>query len=283
MKQNLTKKQLRNNILKDLKRVSSKEKAVGSQRFFKTGKGEYGQGDIFVGITTPNIRKISKRYLEDLNLEDLDFFLHSKIHEYRLFAVITLTYMYEKTEKIKDTPKKEQIQENVFNYYLKNKHWVNNWDLVDLSAPKIVGAFLLNKERNVSKEKRKGKERRKEKKERKVLYDLIKSNNLWDKRIAIVSTYTFIKQGDFNDISKISKLVINDNDHDDENNKHDLIQKALGWMLREVGKKDETVLKTFLDEYATKMPRTTLRYSIERFDKKERKRYLNMKMSKEMY
>jgi 3-methyladenine DNA glycosylase AlkD len=283
MKQNLTKKQLRNNILKDLKDVSSKGRAIGSQRFFKTGKGEYGQGDVFVGIRTPQIRKISKKYLNDLDLADLDFFLHSKIHEYRLFAVITLTYIYGKTEKIKDTPKKEQIQEKIFNYYLKNRKWVNNWDLVDLSAPKIVGAFLLNKERNVSKEKRKGKERRKEKKERKVLYDLIKSNNLWDKRIAIVSTYTFIKQGDFNDISKISKLVINDNDHDDENNKHDLIQKALGWMLREVGKKDETVLKTFLDEYATKMPRTTLRYSIERFDKKERKRYLNMKMSKEMY
>jgi 3-methyladenine DNA glycosylase AlkD len=278
MKQNLTKKQLRNNILKDLKNVSSKERAKGSQRFFKTAKGEYGYGDVFVGIRTENIREISKKYLEDLNLLDLDFFLHSKIHEYRLFAVITLTYMYEKTEKIKDTPKKEQIQEKIFNYYLKNKHWVNNWDLVDLSASKIVGTFLLNKERNVSKEKRKGKERRKEKKERKVLYDLLESNGLWDKRIAILSTYTFIRQGDFNDILKISKLVINNNDNDDENNKHDLIQKALGWMLREVGKKDETVLKTFLDEYATKMPRTTLRYSIERFNKEERERYLSMKM-----
>jgi 3-methyladenine DNA glycosylase AlkD len=272
MKQNLTKKQLRNNILKDLKNVSSKERAKGSQRFFKTAKGEYGYGDVFVGIRTENIREISKKYLEDLNLLDLDFFLHSKIHEYRLFAVITLTYMYEKTERIKDTPKKRQIQENIFNYYLKNRKWVNNWDLVDLSASKIVGAFLLNKEKNVRKE------RRKEKEERKVLYDLIKSNNLWDKRIAIVSTYTFIRQGDFNDILKISKLVINNNDNDDENNKHDLIQKALGWMLREVGKKNETVLKTFLDEYATKMPRTTLRYSIERFNKEERERYLSMKM-----
>jgi len=247
MKQNLTKKQLRNNILKDLKRVSSKERAVGSQRFFKTGEGEYGQGDVFVGIRTPDIRKISRKYLNDLDLTDLDFFLHSKIHEYRLFAVITLTYMYEKTEK---------TQEKIFNYYLKNKKWVNNWDLVDLSAPKIVGGFLLGKER-------------------KVLYKLLKSNNLWDKRIAILSTYTFIRQGDFNDILKISKLVTNNND---ENNKHDLIQKALGWMLREVGKKNETVLKTFLDEYVIKMPRTMLRYSIERFDKKERKRYLNIKM-----
>jgi len=112
MKQSLTKKQLRNNILKDLKRVSSKERAVGSQRFFKTGKGEYGQGDIFVGIRTPDIREISRKYLNDLDLTDLDFFLHSKIHEYRLFAVITLTYMYEKTEK---------TQEKIFNYYLKIK------------------------------------------------------------------------------------------------------------------------------------------------------------------
>jgi 3-methyladenine DNA glycosylase AlkD len=256
MKQNLTKKQLRNNILRDLKKVSSKEMAAILRGFFKTAKGEYGWGDVFVGIRTPQIRKISKKYLEDLNLLDLDFFLHSKIHEYRLFTVITLTYMYGKTEQIKDTPKKEQIQEKIFNYYLKNRKWVNNWDLVDLSAPKIVGAFLLNKER-------------------KVLYDLIKSNNLWDKRIAIVSTHTFIKQGDFNDILKISKLVINNN-NDDENNRHDLIQKALGWMLREVGKKDENVLRNFLGEYANKMPRTILRYSIERLDQKERQKYLNM-------
>ncbi len=262
MKQNLTKKQLRNNILKDLKKVSSKERATMSQKFFKTGKGEYGQGDVFVGIRTPDIRRISKKYLDNLNLEDLDFFLHNKIHEYRLFALITLTYMYEKTE---DT-------EKIFNYYLKNKQWINNWDLVDLSAPKIVGAFLQNE----GKEKKRRDKKRGDKKmkEKNILYDLVKSNNLWDQRIAILSTYAFIKQGNFEDILKISKLVINNNY--DENNKHDLIQKALGWMLREVGKKDETVLKTFLGNYANKMPRTMLRYSIERFNERERKKYLIM-------
>ena len=260
MKQNLTKKQLGSNILKDLKKVSSKERATESQRFFKTGKGEYGQGDVFVGIRTPEIRKISKKYLEYLDLGDLDFFLHNKIHEYRLFAVITLTYMYEKTKKIKDTFQQGKKRENIFNYYLENREWINNWDLVDVSAPKIVGEFL--------KEKGEEEERRKE---RNVLDNLIKSDNLWDQRIAIVSTYTFIKQGDFENILGISKLLINN-----KNNEHDLIHKALGWMLREVGKKDETVLKTFLDNYANKMSRTMLRYSIERLDERERQKYLSM-------
>lgn len=255
MKQNLTKKQLGNNILKDLKKVSSRERATGLQRFFKTGKGEYGQGDLFIGIRTPEIRKISKRYLEYLNLEDLDFFLHDKIHEYRLFAVITLIYMYEKTEQIKDTLQQEKQREKIFNYYLENRSWINNWDLVDVSAPKIVGEFLKDKEKG----KRKGRD---------ILYNLVKSDNLWDQRIAIVSTYTFIKDGDFKEILEFSKLLIN--------HEHDLIHKALGWMLREVGKKDETVLKTFLDNYANKMPRTMLRYSIERLDEKERRKYLSM-------
>lgn len=260
MKQNSTKKQLRNNILKDLKKVSSKERATGSQRFFKTGKGEYGQGDVFVGIRTPEIRKISKRYLEYLNLENLDFFLHNKIHEYRLFAVITLTYKYHRTGRIKDCSKRKEQREKFYKYYLENREWINNWDLVDVSAPKIVGAFLQKKD-----------EDRGRRKERDILYNLVKSDNLWDQRIAIVSTYTFIKDGDFENILGISKLLINN-----KNNEHDLIHKALGWMLREVGKKDETVLKTFLDNYANKMSRTMLRYSIERLDEKEKKKYLNM-------
>ncbi|KUK66906.1 MAG: DNA alkylation repair enzyme superfamily [candidate division WS6 bacterium 36_33] len=262
MKQNSTKKlsenslKLRDRIVRDLKEVSSKERATNSTRFFKTGKGEYGEGDLFVGIRTPEIRKISKKYLEDLNLKDLDFFLHNRIHEYRLFAVITLTYMYEKTKRVKDSIKQRKRKEKIFNYYLKNRKWINSWDLVDVSAPKIVGEFL--------KDKGNGKGKRKE---REILYDLVKSDNLWDQRIAIVSTYPFIKQGDFNEILEFSKLLIN--------HEHDLIQKALGWMLREVGKKDESVLKTFLENYASKMPRTMLRYSIERLDEKERQRYLN--------
>jgi 3-methyladenine DNA glycosylase AlkD len=256
MKQNLTRKQLRNNILKDLKKVSSRERATNATRFFKTGKGEYGEGDLFIGIRTPEIRKISKKYLEDLNLGDLDFFLHNKIHEYRLFALITLTYMYHRTGRIKDCSKRKEQREKIYKYYLENKRWINNWDLVDVSAPKIVGAFL--------KEKYEGREE----KDRSILYELVKSNNLWDQRIAIVSTYTFIKEGDFKEILEFSKQLIS--------HEHDLIHKALGWMLREVGKKDETVLKTFLEDYANKMPRTMLRYSIERLNEKEREKYLSM-------
>lgn len=257
MKQNLTRKQLRNNILKDLKRVSSKERATKLQRFFKTGKGDYGDGDVFVGITTPEIRKISKKYQKDLTLVDLDFFLQNKVHEYRLFALISLTYLYEETKGIEDVIEQEQRKEEIFNYYLKNRHWINNWDLVDVSAPKIVGEFLKDKER----EKGSGEEGD-------ILYNLIRSDNLWEQRIAIVSTYAFIKEGEFKEILDFSKLLMN--------NKHDLIHKALGWMLREVGKKDKCILKTFLDDYANKMPRTMLRYSIERLDDKEKQKYLNL-------
>jgi len=253
MKQNLTRKQLRNNILKDLKKVSSKERATNSSRFFKTGKGEYGEGDVFVGIRTPDIRKISKQYLKELTLVDLDFFFHNKIHEYRLFAVISLTYMYEDTKKIPDERIKEKRREEIFNYYVKNCKWVNNWDLVDVSAPKIVGEFLKNKERD---------------KRRKILYDFVRSDNLWDQRIAIVSTYVFIKEGEFKEILELSKLLMN--------HKHNLIHKALGWMLREVGKKNEGILKIFLDDYANKMPRTMLKYSVERLNDEDRQRYLNL-------
>jgi 3-methyladenine DNA glycosylase AlkD len=262
MKQNLTKKPSENNhtlrerIIRDLKKVSSRERATNATRFFKTGKGEYGEGDLFIGIRTPEIRKISKKYLGDLKLGDLDFFLHNKIHEYRLFALITLTYMYHRTGRIKDCSKRKEQREKIYKYYLENKRWINNWDLVDVSAPKIVGAFL--------KEKYEGREE----KDRSILYELVKSNNLWEQRIAIVSTYTFIKEGDFKEILEFSKQLIS--------HEHDLIHKALGWMLREVGKKDETVLKTFLEDYANKMPRTMLRYSIERLNEKEREKYLSM-------
>lgn len=257
MKQNLTRKQLRNNILKDLKMVSSKERAAKSQRFFKTGKGDYGDEDVFVGIKTPEIRKISKKYQKDLTLVDLDFFLQNKVHEYRLFALISLTYLYEETKGIEDVIEQEQRKEEIFNYYLKNRHWINNWDLVDVSAPKIVGEFLKDKKREKVSEE-----------EGNILYNLIRSDNLWDQRIAIVSTYAFIKEGEFKEILDFSKLLMN--------NKHDLIHKALGWMLREVGKKDKCILKTFLDDYANKMPRTMLRYSIERLDDKEKQKYMNL-------
>jgi 3-methyladenine DNA glycosylase AlkD len=164
--------------------------------------------------------------------------------------------MYQRAGRIKDCSKRKEQREKIYNYYLENTKWINNWDLVDLSAPKILGAFLKEKDEGG------------EEKDRSILYELVRSNNLWQQRIAIVSTYTFIKEGDFKEILEFSKRLIN--------HEHDLIHKSLGWMLREVGKKDETLLKAFLDDYANKMPRTMLRYSIERLDEKERQRYLGM-------
>ena len=177
MKQNSTKKQsgnnpkVRNRIIRDLEEVSSRKRATNSSSFFKTGKGEYGEGDMFIGIKTSDIRKISKSYLKELALADLDFFLQDKIHEYRLFALISLTYMYERTKKIKNEVEIEKQREKIYHYYLKNRGQINNWDLVDVSAPKIIGEFLKNKSRN---------------KEKKVLYDLVKSDDLWEQRIAIL-------------------------------------------------------------------------------------------------
>lgn len=230
---------IRDDILGDFKKVSSKEKAQILQRFFKTGKGEYGEGDVFIGVVVPEIRRLCKKYYKDLTLKELDFFLHSKIHEYRLFALLCLTYKYEKAD--------EKEQKKIFNYYLRNTKYINNWDLVDLSAPKIVGAYLREKDRS-------------------VLYRLVKSNNLWEQRIAVLSTAPFIYMNDFKDIMRFAKILIN--------HEHDLIHKAVGWMLREVGKKDIDVLRKFLDRYGSKMPRTMLRYSIEKFDKEERLIYL---------
>jgi 3-methyladenine DNA glycosylase AlkD len=183
-----------------------------------------------------------------LSLKDLDFFISNEIHEYRLFALLTLTYMYEQTRKIQKKEVRDQKQREIYKYYIKNKEYINNWDLVDLSAYKILGEYLKERDRS-------------------ILYDLIESKSIWDKRIAILSTLAFIKEDDFKDILKITKRLLDDD--------HDLIQKALGWMLREVGKRDISVLKEFLDKYADKMPRTMLRYSIEKLTKEERKYYMS--------
>jgi 3-methyladenine DNA glycosylase AlkD len=230
---------IREDILADFKKVSSKEKAQILQRFFKTGKGEYGEGDIFIGVVVPEIRKLCKKYYKELSFNNLDYFMHSKIHEHRLFAILCLTYKYEKAD--------EYEQRRIFDYYLKNTKYINNWDLVDLSAPKIVGRYLKDKDRD-------------------ILYKLVKSNSLWEQRVAVLATASFIYDHDFKDILRFSEMLIN--------HKHDLIHKAVGWMLREVGKKDLNVLRKFLNKYATKMPRTMLRYSIEKFDKEERLMYL---------
>ncbi len=226
-------------IKKELKEYSNKEKAKILQKFFKTGKGEYGEGDIFLGVNVPDQRKIAKKFI-GLPLMKISLLLKSKIHEERLTGALILVQKYEKAN--------EDEKANIVNFYLKNSKCFNNWDLVDLSAPKILGKFLINKEK-------------------KIIYSLSKSENIWEKRIAIVSTYSLIKENKFEDTLEISKILLQD--------AQDLIQKAVGWMLREVGKRNIKELKKFLEENKEKMSRTTLRYSIEKFNEKERKKYLS--------
>jgi 3-methyladenine DNA glycosylase AlkD len=232
-------KKMVNEIVKELNNVSSKEKAEILQRFFKTGKGEYGEGDRFIGVVVPDIRKLCKKYYKTLKFDDLDFFVKNSIHEYRLFGLLVLTYQYEKAN--------EKERKEIFDYYLRNSKYVNNWDLVDLTAPKIVGEYLKEKDRS-------------------VLYKLVKRKNLWEQRIAILSTFTFIRDNQFVEILDFSAMLIN--------HKHDLIHKALGWMLREVGKREKDVLISFLDTHASNMPRVMLRYAIEKLSEEERKIYL---------
>ncbi len=225
----------------ELKTAGHPDKAKILSGFFKTGKGEYGEGDVFLGIYVPIQRAIAKKYT-DLDLAELETLLKNKIHEHRTGALFILCDQYKKSD--------DKTKEKIFKFYLKNTSRINNWDLVDLSAPNIVGEWLL-------------------KKDKKILYKLARSKNLWEKRISIVSTLAFIRTKQLHDTLKISEILINDN--------HDLIHKAVGWMLRETGKRDEIVLRNFLNKHATKMPRTMLRYSIEKFNKTDRNYYLCLK------
>ncbi|MBT3395051.1 DNA alkylation repair protein [archaeon] len=226
-----------------LEKEANEEKAGIHSRFFKTGKGEYGEGSIFLGIPVPVLRNIAKKY-QNLSLKDLQILLDDKIHTYRFIAVIILVEEYKKS----DRKKKKEIYE----FYLKNSKNINNWDLVDVSAPHIVGEYLYNQSRTIAK---------------KTLQQLAISENLWERRIAIVSTYHFIRQNRFGETIGVTQILLKD--------KHDLIHKACGWMLRELGKRDQEVLESFLDKYVDMMPRTMLRYSIERFEEEKRKYYLN--------
>jgi len=221
-------------IKKELQSKANKEKAKIYQGFFKTKKGEYGEGDVFLGLTVPEQRGIAKKY-SNIELSDLNILLKSKIHEERLTALLILVDKYKKDK------------ENIFNFYLKNLNYVNNWDLVDLTSNRVVGDFLLNKEKD-------------------VLYKLAKSDNLWERRVAIVSTFEFIKNNQFEDTLKISEILLKD--------KHDLIHKAVGWMLREVGKKDLKKEEEFLNKHYKEMPRTMLRYAIEKFEENKRNFYM---------
>jgi 3-methyladenine DNA glycosylase AlkD len=225
-----------------LRTMADPEKAKALQRFFKTGPGEYGEGDVFLGIQVPALRKLAKEN-PDLDEVALQVLLRSSIHEERMLSLLILIQQY-----VRGT---DQEREKLYGFYLANTAFINNWDLVDVSAEHVVGHFLM-----------KGSKR--------LLYQLAKSSSLWERRIAILATFHFIKQHEFSDTLKIAAILLSD--------KEDLIQKAMGWMLREVGKRDLEVEEHFLRERYQKMPRTMLRYAIERFPAEKRNKYLKGQM-----
>ena len=226
-----------NEIYNSLLERSDEEKKIVLPRFFKTGKGQYGEGDKFLGVTVPNVREVAKKY-KTISAEDIETLLHSEWHEMRLCALIILV-----------ENSKKNVSKETFDLYLSQTKYINNWDLVDLSAPAIVGKYLLDKNRD-------------------ILYKMAESDLLWDNRIAMVSTLTFIRNNDLDDTYNLSLKMMS--------HKHDLMHKAIGWMLREAGKRDEERLYNFVMEHKAQMPRTTLRYAIEKFDK-ERREILKLK------
>lgn len=218
--------------------LANPEKAKVYARFFKSGKGQYGEGDKFLGLTVPEQRSLAKKYV-DLDFESIKTLLDNEYHEFRLTGFFILVYKYQKSN--------QQSKKKIIDFYIENKHRGNNWDLIDCVADKLLGNHLLDKDKS-------------------ILYELAKSESLWDRRISIITTFEFIKNNNFEDTLKISEILLND--------EHDLIHKAVGWMLREVGKKDVEVLKKFLKGNYPNIPRTTLRYAIEKFPEEERKKWL---------
>ncbi|UCH84004.1 MAG: DNA alkylation repair protein [Candidatus Latescibacterota bacterium] len=225
-------------IRKELKGLGEKERAEVSQRFFKTGPGEYGEGDVFVGVRVPDLRRMAKRHRE-IPIRDIKLLLKSKIHEERFLALLVLVLRYQNGN--------ESVKKRIYRLYLNSTRHINNWDLVDVTSPAIVGHFLSDKDRT-------------------PLYDLAGSTSLWERRIAIISTLFFIRQKDFEDTLAIARRLLADPE--------DLIHKAVGWMLREVGKRDQKAEESFLRIHYRKMPRTMLRYAIERFPERPRQQFL---------
>ena len=225
-------------IRKRLRQFATREKAKALRRFFKTGVGEYGEGDVFLGVVVPDIRRVAGEF-RDASLGEIRTLLASAVHEERLLALLLLVNAYARGD--------DALKKKIYGLYLKNTKFINNWDLVDLSAPNIVGAYLFDKSRR-------------------PLYAFAKSKNLWERRIAILSTSAFIRKDDFDDALKISKILLMDD--------HDLLHKAVGWMLREIGKRDLRAEEQFLKQHYKKMPRTMLRYAIERFPENKRQAYL---------
>jgi 3-methyladenine DNA glycosylase AlkD len=223
---------------KRLRDLKDREKAKILQRFFKTGPGQYGEGDLFLGIPVPRLRKLC-RDCGDAAQQEVEALLKSSVHEERLLALLILIRKYNGED--------ESGKKRIYTFYLKSTRWINNWDLVDLSAPNILGDFLMDRSR-------------------KPLYELARSPVLWKRRIAILATFRFIKEQQFDDTLRISEVLLRD--------KEDLIQKAVGWMLREVGKRDQVAEEAFLKEHCRQMPRTMLRYAIERFPAAKRELYM---------
>ncbi|MBL7051153.1 DNA alkylation repair protein [Candidatus Woesearchaeota archaeon] len=225
-------------LKEELQKQANPEQAKILKRFFKTGKGQYGEGDVFLGIKVPIQRAIAKKYTKS-SLEQLQELLNTNIHEYRFTSLVILINKYNNSD--------EQGKKEVYEFYIQNIKNINNWDLVDISCPNIIGDYLLEKDKT-------------------ILYDFAKSAHLWTKRIAIISTLRFIKNNQFEDTLNIAEILLKD--------KHDLLHKAVGWMLREVGKKNQKAEEAFLDRYYRQMPRTMLRYSIERFSEEKKKYYM---------
>jgi 3-methyladenine DNA glycosylase AlkD len=227
-------------IQQELQAFIEPEKAEFLPKFFKTGAGEYAEGDVFLGVRVPWQRKVARKYFQHVGLEDNKALLSSPVHEYRSVALIILVHKYEKA-------KYEEEKEKIAQFYLDNLDHVNNWDLVDLSADKILGAYLFDKDRQ-------------------PLLELAASQDLWRQRVAMIATFYFIRKGDFADTLALAELFL---DHP-----HHLIHKAVGWMLREVGKRDQQVEIAFLKEHYKRMPRTMLRYAIEKLEPQLRQEFL---------
>ena len=229
-------------LRKKIKLLASPEVSKTMQWFFKTGKGEYGAGDRFAGLKVPTQRKLAREF-RDLTLNELKILLSTSIHEERLISLFILIGLYEKGS--------DKLKQKIFSFYISNRKGVNNWDLVDLSAPKIVGKHLQDKNKN-------------------LLFKFAVSKNLWERRIAVLATYEFIRNSDFKTTLRISEILLQD--------KHDLIHKAVGWMLREIGNRDINAEESFLKIHYKVMPRTMLRYAIEKFPELKRKKYLQGKI-----
>jgi len=225
-------------VQKRLKKLANPEHAAVSQRFFKTGPGEYGEGDVFLGIRVPVLRKLAGEF-KDLPVSEVEILLRSAIHEERLLAILLFVRIFDNGGN--------DVKKDIYNRYLQSTEFINNWDLVDVSAEHVVGAYLMDKSRR-------------------PLYRLANSKILWERRIAIMATFHFVKRREFSETLKISGLLLAD--------RHDLIHKATGWMLREIGKRDLQTEEAFLKQHYKHMPRTMLRYAIEKFPEDKRQRYL---------